>query len=72
MRQDLEHPETLEGAERVGLWTNAGVLLRNLGDPRQALRLFDRAWEAARETGDLATQANVRLNRGLVWSLARR
>ena len=69
LRRDLEHPEDLAVAERVGLWTNAGVLVRNLGDPRRALRLFDRAWEDARHGGDLATQANVRLNRALAWWL---
>jgi tetratricopeptide (TPR) repeat protein len=65
VRADLEDPSALEPAERVALWTNAGVLLRNLGDPRHALDLFDRAWDEALRSADAATQANVRLNRGL-------
>lgn len=50
----------------AALDVNLAVLYRNLGDPRHALRLLDRAASFYEERRDLSALANLALNRGLV------
>lgn len=58
-----------DGSETAALTVNLAVLYRNLGDPRRALVLLDRAATAYRRLGDRSALANVHLNRALVQQL---
>lgn len=55
-----------DNAETGALAVNLAVLYRNLGDPRRALALLDRARAAYQHLGDRSALANVHLNRALV------
>ena len=55
--------------ESAALAVNLAVLYRNLGDPRRALALLERARVAYEGLGDRSALANVHLNRGLVHQL---
>ncbi len=59
----------LATSESAALAVNLAVLYRNLGDPRRALTLLDRARIVYEELGDRSALANVHLNRGLVYQL---
>ena len=56
-------------SESAALAVNLAVLYRNLGDPRRALTLLDRARIVYDALGDRSALANVHLNRGLVFQL---
>ncbi|MEO8197055.1 MAG: CHAT domain-containing protein [Thermoanaerobaculia bacterium] len=58
-----------DSAETAALTVNLAVLYRNLGDPRRALVLLDRARVAYERLGDRSALANVHLNRALVQQL---
>lgn len=58
-----------DSAETAALTVNLAVLYRNLGDPRRALVLLDRALAAYRRLGDRSALANVHLNRALVQAM---
>ncbi|MEZ5313737.1 MAG: tetratricopeptide repeat protein [Thermoanaerobaculia bacterium] len=58
-----------EVGHSAALAANLAVLYRNVGDPRRALRLLDRAGREFESAGDRAALANVHLNRGLVYAL---
>lgn len=58
-----------DSAETAALTVNLAVLYRNLGDPRRALVLLDRARAAYLRIGDRSALANVHLNRALVQAM---
>lgn len=58
-----------DSSETAALTVNLAVLYRNLGDPRRALVLLDRARAAYERLGDASALANVHLNRALVQQL---
>lgn len=58
-----------DSSEMAALTVNLAVLFRNLGDPRRALVLLDRAATAYQRLGDRSALANVHLNRALVQQL---
>ena len=58
-----------DSSETAALAVNLAVLYRNLGDPRRALVLLDRARVAYERLGNRAALANVHLNRALVQQL---
>ena len=58
-----------DSGESAALLVNLAVLYRNLGDPRRALVLLERAGRLYERLGDRSALANVHLNRGLVQEL---
>lgn len=58
-----------DSSETAALAVNLAVLYRNLGDPRRALALLDRARAAYERLRDASALANVHLNRALVQQL---
>ncbi len=61
--------ETTTRRESAALAVNLAVLYRNLGDPRRALTLLERARLVYERLGDRSALANVHLNRGLAYQL---
>lgn len=61
--------ESADNGESAALVVNLAVLYRNLGDPRRALVLLERAGSLYERLGDRSALANVHLNRGLVQQL---
>lgn len=65
----LEQSEAMDPRRRATLMANAGVVYRNLGDPVQAVGMFERAERTFDELGDRASRANAHVNIGLVYHL---
>src|SRR6185295_6908324 len=59
----------LDPGLRASIAANAGVLYRNLGDPRRAIAAFEEAAKLYARAGDRAGAANVALNVGLARHL---
>jgi CHAT domain-containing protein/Tfp pilus assembly protein PilF len=59
----------LDPGLRASIAANAGVLYRNLGDPRRAIAAFEDAAKHYAKAGDLAGRSNVSLNVGLARHL---
>ncbi len=59
----------LDPGLRASITVNAGVLYRNLGDPRRAIASFEEAAALYARTGDRAGASNVALNLGLARHL---
>ncbi len=59
----------LDPGLRASIAANAGVLYRNLGDPRRAIAAFTEAAKLYAQAGDRAGASNVALNLGLARHL---
>ncbi len=67
--RDLSRAGEPDPAIAAALDVNLAVLYRNVGDPRRALALLERAAATYRSRDDLSALANLELNRGLVHAL---
>jgi tetratricopeptide (TPR) repeat protein len=65
----LEESNQLDPHRRATLTANVGVVYRNLGDPIQAVEMFERAEQTFGRLGDRAARANAFVNLGLVYHL---
>jgi len=67
--RDLSRAGEPDPSIAAALEVNLAVLYRNVGDPRRALALLERAAATYRSRDDLSALANLELNRGLVHAL---
>jgi len=68
-RQVVKESDEMDPHRRATLMANVGVVYRNLGDPVQAVGMFERAEQTFERLGDRAARANAFVNLGLVYHL---